>query len=222
MDYIIGSIVTFGFNWAPVGFATCNGAILQITQNQALFSLIGAAFGGNGTSTFGLPNLCGKVPAGMGQDSTGENFNVAQTFGAKTKTLGINEMPVHSHTITEKTAGQTVNFGTPSATNTATATVNASSAQADKNVPTANYWAKGWDAVAQTVTSCYAGAKTVTMASDAVAVNVTTQVTMTGQSFNASNLLAGNTGGSTAFSLAQPSLVLNHCICTQGIYPSRP
>lgn len=62
MEPIIGQIQLFPFGYAPQGWALCNGAILQVMQNQALFSLIGATYGGNGSSTFGLPNLLGAIP----------------------------------------------------------------------------------------------------------------------------------------------------------------
>lgn len=62
MDYILGSIVLFPFNFTPFGWLPCNGQTLQIAQNQALYSLIGATFGGNGSTTFNLPNLQGAEP----------------------------------------------------------------------------------------------------------------------------------------------------------------
>src|SRR5687768_15143831 len=63
----IGQIITAGFNFAPRGYATCDGQLLSIAQNTALFSLLGTTFGGNGTTTFGLPDLRGRVPIHQGQ-----------------------------------------------------------------------------------------------------------------------------------------------------------
>jgi microcystin-dependent protein len=67
----IGQITCYGFNFAPYGWMPCNGQLLPINQYSALFSLLGTSFGGNGTSTFGLPNLQGTVPVGQGQSATG-------------------------------------------------------------------------------------------------------------------------------------------------------
>ena len=66
MDPFIGELRMFGFNFAPVGWAVCNGQVLPISQNTALFSILGTQYGGNGTSNFALPNLQGMVPIGQG------------------------------------------------------------------------------------------------------------------------------------------------------------
>ncbi|PXY44930.1 phage tail protein [Flavobacterium hydrophilum] len=82
------------FNFAPKGWAQCNGQFLPINQNQALFSLLGTTFGGNGQTTFALPNLRGKTPIHFGN-----NFTLGQTGGEEAHTLTINELPTHKHTL---------------------------------------------------------------------------------------------------------------------------
>ena len=83
----VSQIQLFGFNFAPVGWAQCNGQLMAISQNAALFSLLGTNFGGNGTSTFGLPNLQGAVPMGMGQGTGLSPFVEGQTGGSATITV---------------------------------------------------------------------------------------------------------------------------------------
>lgn len=210
MDSYMASIMTFAFNWAPVDFAACNGATIGIQQNSALYALLGVQFGGNGSTNFMLPDLQGRTPTHFGTASGGStNRAFAAKFGQENTTLTTTQLPAHTHTLQETQPGQTV-------TATAAATVNASDAQATLNKPNNTaYWAKGWDANDSAIVSNYTNVKNVTMASDAVQVTVTPV-------FKASNLAIGATGAGAAFSLAQPSLALNFCICTTGIFPSRP
>lgn len=105
----IGQIKLFGFNYNPRGHAFCNGALLSIQQNQALFALLGTTYGGNGTTTFGLPNLQGRAAINFGQ-SPGLSFYVmGQTAGEENHTLTIGEMPPHNHPVlsTANSADQT-------------------------------------------------------------------------------------------------------------------
>lgn len=89
----LGQIQSFGFGFAPVRWALCQGQILSISQNTALFSLLGTNFGGNGTSTFGLPNLQSRVPVHQDNNS----FFQGQTGGVENVTLLSTQMPLHNH-----------------------------------------------------------------------------------------------------------------------------
>lgn len=92
MNYFLGQIGVFGFNFAPRGWALCAGSILPIAQNTALFSLLGTTYGGNGTSTFGLPDLRSRTPIDFGpQTSLGE------LAGVENVTLTSQGMPAHTH-----------------------------------------------------------------------------------------------------------------------------
>lgn len=102
MDPYIGELRLFGFNFAPVGWAQCNGQLLSISQNTALFSILGTQYGGDGRSNFALPNLQGMVPIGQGSGPGLSPFVVGQTGGQPTHTLVSNEMPTHSHSLTAK------------------------------------------------------------------------------------------------------------------------
>ncbi len=97
MDTFVGEIRIFGFNYAPNGWATCSGQLLPISQNTALFSLLGTYYGGDGRSTFALPDLRGAVPVSSGMAVTGTVWSLGQSIGTPTHTLLQGEMPAHNH-----------------------------------------------------------------------------------------------------------------------------
>ena len=98
-DQFVGEIRCFGFNFAPVGWALCNGQIMSISQNTALFSLLGTQYGGNGTTTFGLPNLQSRVPVGFGQGPGLSNYAIGETGGMESLSISLNEMGSHAHAL---------------------------------------------------------------------------------------------------------------------------
>lgn len=93
----IGEIQMFGFNFAPRGWAFCNGATLSIAQNTALFSLIGTIYGGNGQTTFQLPNFAGRGGCQQGNGPGLSPRTLGETFGVNTVTLTSNQIPQHNH-----------------------------------------------------------------------------------------------------------------------------
>lgn len=98
MDQYIGEIRMFGGNYAPEGWAFCNGQIISITQNEALYSLIGTTYGGDGQSTFSLPDLRGRIPLHQGQNPhTGTTYHTGQMAGTETATLSLGNVPSHTH-----------------------------------------------------------------------------------------------------------------------------
>jgi microcystin-dependent protein len=100
-DPFVAEIRIFPFNFAPQGWATCDGQLIPISQNTALFSLLGTNYGGNGTSNFALPNMQGNAPMHCGQ-SAGPGLSqhsVGETGGSETVTLLQSEMPLHSHNL---------------------------------------------------------------------------------------------------------------------------
>ncbi len=96
-DPFVGEIMMFAGNFAPTGWALCNGQILPIAQNTALFSLLGTTYGGNGQTTFALPDLRGRVPIHFGQGPGLPDFIQGQVGGEAFHTLTVNELPSHSH-----------------------------------------------------------------------------------------------------------------------------
>jgi microcystin-dependent protein len=97
MDPFVGEIRVVGFNFAPTGWAQCNGQLLPISQNTALFSLLGTYYGGDGKSTFALPNLVGNVPVHQGQGQGLSEYFLGEETGTPTVTLLQTEIPVHTH-----------------------------------------------------------------------------------------------------------------------------
>lgn len=96
-DPFVAEIRIFPFNFAPRGWAKCEGQILPISQNTALFSLLGTTYGGNGKSTFALPNLQGTAPMHHGQGPGLSLYDIGQTGGSETVTLLASEIPAHNH-----------------------------------------------------------------------------------------------------------------------------
>ncbi|MBD0381960.1 phage tail protein [Paenibacillus sedimenti] len=96
----VGEIRMFAGNFAPQGWAFCHGQLLAIAENDALFSLIGTTYGGNGQTTFALPDLRGRVPVHMGRSPhSGNTYTLGQEGGVETVTLILQQMPAHSHPV---------------------------------------------------------------------------------------------------------------------------
>lgn len=176
---LLGSIGMFAGNFAPRGWALCQGQILPIDQNQALFSIIGTTYGGDGRRTFALPDLRGRVPVGAGQGPGLSNNQLGQRGGHETTTLTVANLPAHNHHMQlGKGKGDQANGNTRYL---ATLIGDDDDASAGDHAYT---------------DTAPAG---LTMATSAIT----------------------NTGGGQSFGIVQPFLVLNYCICLQGLYPSR-
>src|SRR3954452_15751066 len=103
----VGEIRIFGGNFAPTGWAFCNGQLLPISQNTALFSLLGTQYGGDGNNTFALPNLQGAAPLMAGQGDGLTWRDIGETGGAETVTLTVSEIPAHAHTLVGRSGAGT-------------------------------------------------------------------------------------------------------------------
>lgn len=120
----IGQIQIFGFNFAPRGWATCNGVTLPIQQNTALFSLLGTQYGGNGQTTFQLPNFVNRAATQQGPGPGLTPHNIGEVYGVNSVTLTTQQMPAHTHSLnvynqptdSKKAASPSINnsLGSPS------------------------------------------------------------------------------------------------------------
>jgi len=113
MDPFIGQIIMFAGNFAPRGWALCDGQLLSISQNSALFSILGTTYGGNGQTTFGLPDLRGRVALHPGQGPGLSNYTLGQQSGVENVTLTTNQMPIHGHTVAPGSSTDTPNANSP-------------------------------------------------------------------------------------------------------------
>ena len=108
-DQFVGEIRIVGFNFAPTGWAFCNGQLLPISQNTALFSLLGTTYGGDGRTTFALPNLQGAAPLQAGQGPGLSNYDLGQIGGEPEVTLTAAQLPLHNHSVSARAGGGDVN-----------------------------------------------------------------------------------------------------------------
>jgi microcystin-dependent protein len=113
MDPFIGQIIMFAGNFAPQGWALCDGQLLSIAQNTALFSIVGTTYGGNGQTTFALPDLRGRVPVHPGQGPGLSGYTLGQQAGSETVTLNVTQIPGHAHTFTPGCSTDPPNASSP-------------------------------------------------------------------------------------------------------------
>ncbi|MFC0779674.1 phage tail protein [Flavobacterium sp. HJSW_4] len=195
MEVFLGTILSFAFNFAPRGWAFCNGQMMSIAQNSALFSLLGTTFGGDGMSTFGLPDLRGRAPIHFGQAPGLSNYVMGEKAGYEQFTLTTLNIPAHGHTL--------------ATTGTGTVSLTANSV------------------VGGTITNITDGGNN-SFSSGGSTPNIYSEPGGSGTDkiggFTGTVALAGNTGltgGTQPFPLSSPYLVVNMCIATSGIFPSR-
>lgn len=188
----IGQLSTFAFDFAPRGWAQCNGQLLSINSNAALFSLLGTMYGGNGQTTFALPDLRGRVPVGTGQLSGGSTYVQGQRAGTETVSLLATQMPTHTHVFSGS--------GTLNAVQT-----RSSAAQG----ATGSLLGRAIDAntTGTAVPQIYVPAGTSG-----------TQVPLGGVNVTVTN---APQGGGQAHPNIQPYTTMNTCMATVGIFPSR-
>jgi microcystin-dependent protein len=191
MEGTIGEIRMFAGNFAPRSWAFCNGQLLSIAQNTALFSILGTMYGGNGQTTFALPNFNGRTAVGTGTGAGLANVNLGEVAGVTNVTLTLNNLPAHNHP----------------ATATITGTVNPK-ALADTGLgddPT-----NAFPAIPSASNKLYtSGAQAPDAAMGASPITATAQVNV------------GIAGSSQPVDIRTPYLGMNYIICLDGIFPSR-
>ena len=166
----VGQIQIFAFPFVPPGWARCDGSLLQISENEALFSLLGTTFGGDGVKTFGLPDFRGRAPYHFGNGPGLNMMNLGEKSGSETQQLAAANLPAHAHSLK----------------------IDCNSGSGNSDNPQNNY-------PAMANANAYSATKNATMGS----------------------MQTDNDGGGQAFSIRSPFLVLNFCICTEGVFPSQ-
>lgn len=225
MDSFIGTIMAVGFNFAPRGWELCNGQLLSIAQNSALFSLLGTVYGGDGHSTFALPDLRGRVAVGSQAQGPGlENIEQGQMGGANNVTaigtgnvnvtLTAANLPAHTHpatmTMSSLSATTTVTVGT--------GTTGVTSAQAQNGGLTST--APGASSAAVYLPANTAPAAPVNLGGVSTSVSGSGTVTVDANTGGGASLAAPVSTTATT-SVMQPFTGLTYIICVEGIFPSR-
>ena len=113
METFLACILLWPCNFAPTGWAFCAGQLLSISQNSALFALLGTTFGGNGQTTFALPDMRSRVPVGVGQGTGLSTYVRGQVSGTETFSLTINNLPAHAHSFTVSASNAQATVSTP-------------------------------------------------------------------------------------------------------------
>jgi len=200
----LGSICAFGGNFPIRGFATASGQLLSISQYSALFSLYGTTYGGDGRTTFGLPDLRGRAPIGVGNGPGLDSINLGQKGGAVSTTLNITNMPNHAHNI-NATVSNNMDFSGSSAT------LKAFSGTASTNSPTGNVLADS----PRRENIYSSGVPNVDMGAEAISLSIETSgdIEVTGDT-NA-------VGGNLPFNNRSPYLAVTYLIALQGVFPPR-
>ena len=189
----LGQILQGGWNFAPRGTAMCNGQIISIQQNPALFALLGTTFGGNGSTTFALPDLRSRSMVHYGQGPGLSFVQLGEVAGTESVTLTQNQMPQHTH----------------AATFNSTSTIGASSTKGTLQTPAAgSVLARTQDSVGTAVPLIYLPSGTATNV-NLGGLNVAGTV---------SNVIAG---GSQPFGIRNPYVGITHVIAMEGMFPSR-
>ncbi|SEA63128.1 phage tail protein [Alkalimonas amylolytica] len=195
-DPFLGEIRMFAGTYAPQGWAFCAGQELPISSNSALYSILGTTYGGNGTTSFRLPNLQGRVPLCAGQSPGSSHYQAGQTGGQEQQTLTQAQMPPHTHTIDLDASASL------------TLAQQASSEAANASTP-------GETVVPAKIMSGFNATNAYSSSPN------TTLKPMTGNATVELKGSSGSAGGGAPVSLMQPYTAVSFIIALQGIYPSR-
>lgn len=225
MEPFLGQILTVPYNFAPLNWAFCQGQLVPLSQNTALFSLLGANYGGNGQTTFGLPNMSGRVVL----SAQGSTYALGDVGGNSSVTLSLNQMPTHNHAATFSSTTQPAEVNLTVSGNldlpvTASGQMQATSTPGSDNDPQSG-WTLG---AAPGSTRIYAATGTGT-AVPLAAINSTGTASgpfsapASGQATVpvSGNVTVSPNGGGLPVPTMPPYIVLNSVIAMQGIFPSR-
>lgn len=213
MEAYLGQVTLVGFNFAPRGSAICLGQIIGIASNTALFSLLGTTYGGDGRTTFGLPDLRGRAPIGVGQGPGFSDIRWGQRSGVQNTTLTSLNLPVHTHTATATFTPTTVSPVTVEGTlNVCSETASIETPSEGDYIATVKSGLSGLP--------CYIDAASVN-SSNSVAVGGLNVVASGGETSGTVSVQNHTSGGSQPFSILNPYLGMYYVIWEVGVYPSR-
>lgn len=219
MEAFIGTILSVAFNYPPYGWAPCNGQMMSVSQNSALFAIVGTTYGGDGVSTFGIPDLRGRVAVGAQAqgpglaninvgDKQGVNSVTAAINGTTQVTIGINNLPVHSHSIN----ASTISIAIP--VNNASGTGNTDT-PGPTTILTKGVTQNGPSSLPAKVYTTTVPANSTLLPFDANVPASTSGNAGSGQA------LTIPFAGQATINVMQPYLGINYIICLNGLFPSR-
>lgn len=201
-DSYIGTMRPFGGNFAIRNWAICSGQLLAVAENTALFSLLGDLYGGDARTTFGIPDLRGRSPVGMGIMPGGRDYRLGFRFGTENIALGTSQLPKHTHSAAfVPSGGSSVTGALQAATDEANTSEPDSSSYLAKNTSNPMYYKKSG------------------FTPDPTLVNIAGLSVDGGAS--GGSVVVSDTGASESFSILNPLQVVNWQIVLDGIYPSR-
>lgn len=225
-DPFIGEIKAVGFNFAPNGYALANGALMAISQNNALFAVLGTFFGGNGVSNFQLPNLQSRLPIGAGQGAGLRPYVQGEVGGTESAQILTPNLPPHTHGITNNVTANTSvtpSLGTLAATTTLTAlsapTARVASPAGNfitqpQTAGTAPAGVLAFAAAGQGTTANLAAGSATTSFTGNIAVSASTNVQVAST--------ATVVGSGVPLATLPPFVAVTYIIATMGIFPTRP
>jgi microcystin-dependent protein len=206
-DQYLGEIRMVGFSFAPQGWALCNGQLMAISSNNALFALLGTTYGGDGRTTFGLPDLQGRVPLHAGAGAGLPVYVQGEKAGNESIILTQQQMPMHTHVASFTPSG---GGGTPSVN----VTINGSNQPGNSTSPAGNY-------LAGTPKGSLGGDLYTSNAGTPGAIAGVT-ATLSGVSGGGGTVINTPTGGNLPVSIEPPYLAVYFIIALTGIFPTRP
>lgn len=190
---MIGEIRAVSFGFAPEGWVKCNGQLLEPSQHPELFAMIGTTFGGDGTTSFAVPDLQGRIPLGQGSGNGLSPYTIGQSGGDETIQLTEEQLPAHSHTGTID-SGATANVAIPTSNNTGST-----------NSPNGNYLANPEDVNSDSVNLYSTQSDTTTLSPFTAPVS--------------GSIITNPSGNGTSITNVQPYLTVNYIIAVEGINP---
>lgn len=216
MEELMGAIKLFAGNFAPQGYLLCNGALLQINQYQALFSILNVTYGGDGVTTFALPDLRSRIPVGAGQAKGLSNYQLGQQTGAENQTLDQTNIPTLGGTVYLNSVTGTA-IGNVNTSSTASIGIPCNNAGGGSADPTNNFIAG--DGTSQLFASAPTGTLKPFKVTLPINFAVSLPVTLNP---GTATVVVNQNRGATPVNAVQPVLGMNYIICTEGLYPSKP